>query len=103
MTKVVRQSGILVLRFLIVAVVLAAVPVTYLYFAQHSMIYHPRPYSSDYARLAGFDGLEITYRIPAGQQTAFYIPCRNDLPRRIWLAFCGNGSLALDWAGLFQR
>jgi hypothetical protein len=33
------------------------------------------------------------------QTTAFYIPARNNeqLPSRLWVAFCGNGSLALDW------
>jgi len=92
-----------VLRALVVAVILAALPVIYLYFAQHSMIYHPRPYSPNYARLAGFDGLEISYRISAGEETAFYIPARSSSPQRVWLAFCGNGSLALDWTNLFQH
>jgi len=26
-----------------------------------------------------------------------YIPSREVLPKRLWIAFCGNGSLALDW------
>jgi len=45
------------------------------------------------------NGEEIFYTLPFGKQTAFYIPARNNeqLPSRLWVAFCGNGSLALDW------
>jgi uncharacterized protein len=41
----------------------------------------------------------FTNSLPFGKQVAFYIPATNAkaLPRRIWFAFCGNGSLALDW------
>ena len=92
-----------IIQALGVVLLVITAPVAWLYFAQHSMIYHPRPYSSNYARLAGFDGLEISYRISAGEETAFYIPARSGPPRRVWLAFCGNGSLALDWANLFQH
>lgn len=98
-----KRIGIWLLGFLTVALVLVTPVVLFLYFAQHSMIYHPRPYGSNYARLAGVDGLEISYRISAGDETAFYIPARSGLPRRVWLAFCGNGSLALDWSDLFKR
>ena len=36
---------------------------------------------------------------------AFYIPPRDrsDLSRQIWVVFCGNGSLALDWLPLTER
>ncbi len=88
-------------RLLLVIGILAVLPVAWLYFGQHSLIYHPRPYSANYARLAGFQGVEIPYRISCGSQTAYFIPARNGKSRRIWLAFCGNGSLALDWASLF--
>src|SRR5207253_1899230 len=45
------------------------------------------------------NGEEISYTLPFGKQTAFYVPARNNgqLPARLWIAFCGNGSLALDW------
>jgi uncharacterized protein len=79
-----------------------AAPIAWLYFAQHSMIYHPRPYSSNYARVAGFDGIEIPYQVKAGAQTAYFVPAKKGPPRRLWMAFCGNGSLALDWMGLLQ-
>jgi uncharacterized protein len=73
--------------------------VTLIHFRQHSMIYHPRPYDASYAQALPANGQEISYTLPFGQQLAFYVPARNNerLPRRLWIAFCGNGSLALDW------
>jgi pimeloyl-ACP methyl ester carboxylesterase len=73
--------------------------VALIYFKQHSMIYHPRPYDPSYAQVLPANGEEISYTLPFGKQTAFYIPARDNgrLPARLWIAFCGNGSLALDW------
>jgi alpha-beta hydrolase superfamily lysophospholipase len=50
------------------------------------------------------NGEEISYMLPFGKQTAFYIPARNmgRLPSRLWVAFCGNGSLALDWTTILD-
>ena len=63
------------------------------------MVYHPRPYGAGYAQALPTNGEGIFYTLPFGKQTAFYIPARNNeqLPSRLWVAFCGNGSLALDW------
>ena len=63
------------------------------------MVYHPRPYDTSYAQVLPPNGQEISYTLPFGRQTAFYIPPRNSgrSPVRLWIAFCGNGSLALDW------
>ena len=61
------------------------------------MIYHPRPYDASYARSLPANGVEISYTLPFGKQTAFYIPGRDKIPKRLWVAFCGNGSLTLDW------
>jgi pimeloyl-ACP methyl ester carboxylesterase len=70
-----------------------------IYFKQHSMVYHPRQYGAGYAQALPANGEEISYTLPFGKQTAFYIPARNNgrLPSRLWVAFCGNASLALDW------
>src|SRR5919204_4768963 len=90
-------------RRLIVAVLTALVAVVALvYFSQHAMLYHPRPYDSRYASFLPPDGVELSFRIPAGKQVAFYLPrgLGRELPKRLWVAFCGNGSLALDWTGL---
>jgi pimeloyl-ACP methyl ester carboxylesterase len=51
------------------------------------------------------DAVEIEFATVAGKQTAFYLPRGNGarLPKRVWVAFCGNGSLALDWTGAIAR
>ena len=61
------------------------------------MIYHPRPYDSRYGVKLPANGVEINYTVSAGKCSAFYIPSREIFPKRLWIAFCGNGSLALDW------
>ena len=73
-----------------------AVP-SFLFFRQHAMIYHPRPYDSRYGVKLPANAVEINYTVSAGKCSAFYIPSRDVLPERLWIAFCGNGSLALDW------
>ncbi len=69
------------------------------------MLYHPRPYDASYATALPSDGTEINFTAVSGKQVAFYLPCGQDrqLPKRIWIAFCGNGSLALDWVQLLQQ
>ena len=91
---------------LIVCVVLAFLAgVFFLYFRQHSMLYHPRPYDESYATALPRDGMELEFTTVAGKQVAFYLPRGNGqrLPKRIWIAFCGNGSLALDWTWLVTQ
>lgn len=89
-----------------VVAVLAAVllgVVAFLYLGQHSMIYHPRPYTPGYyARALPPDGVAIDYSLPFGKQRAYYIPGHDSIPKRLWVAFCGNGSLALDWTTILQ-
>jgi hypothetical protein len=72
----------------------------FIHFCQHSLIYHPCPCGTAYVQVLPPKGVEIEYALPFGKQIAFYIPPPNDGPKRIWIAFCGNGSLALDWTGL---
>jgi pimeloyl-ACP methyl ester carboxylesterase len=67
------------------------------------MIYHPRPYGGSYVHALPTNGAQIDYVLPFGKQTAYYIPGRNQVPRRIWVAFSGNGSLALDWTTMLRR
>ena len=75
-----------------------------IYFKQHSMVYHPRPYGAGYAQALPANGEEISYTLPFGRQTAFYVSPRNSgqSPVRLWVAFCGNGSLALDWTTILE-
>ena len=70
--------------------------------SQHWAIYHPRRYGPDYARVLPTNGAEIQYALPFGKQTAFYIPPPSEPPKRVWVAFCGNGSLALEWTRLLS-
>jgi uncharacterized protein len=86
-------------RISILLILLFATLVGIIYFKQHAFVYHPRPYDESYAYALPANGEELHYSLPFGKQVAFYIPSTNAaaLPRRIWFAFCGNGSLALDW------
>jgi pimeloyl-ACP methyl ester carboxylesterase len=69
------------------------------------MLYHPRPYDAGYAHALPPDGVELHFTTLVGKQVAFYLPRGADtrLPKRIWVAFCGNGSLALDWTWLVAQ
>jgi uncharacterized protein len=92
-------------RFVLAFVVAIIGVVVLVYFSQHSMLYHPRPYDARYANFLPPDGVELQFRTSAGKQVAFYLPrgLGTRLPKRIWVAFCGNGSLALDWTGLIAH
>jgi hypothetical protein len=50
--------------------------VAVIYFRQHSMIYHPRPYDASYTHALPSNGVEVNYTLPAGKQTTYYIPGR---------------------------
>lgn len=76
--------------------------VAFIYFRQHSMIYHPRPYDENYMGTFPPAGLELEYNLPEGKQMGYYVPGQDPIPQRLWLAFCGNGSLALDWMSLLR-
>ena len=78
--------------------ILLLIALAFLYFRQHSMVYHPRPYDESYAYALPARGVEINYTVAGGKDVAYYIPGSQKLPKRLWLAFCGNGSLALDFA-----
>jgi pimeloyl-ACP methyl ester carboxylesterase len=69
------------------------------------MLYHPRPYDAGYAHALPPDSVELHFTTLAGKQVAFYLPRGADtrLPKRIWVAFCGNGSLTLDWTWLIAQ
>ena len=66
------------------------------------MIYHPRPYRGAYLKALPLNGQQIDYVLPFGRQAAYYISGNGPAPKRIWIAFCGNGSVALDWTGMLR-
>jgi uncharacterized protein len=86
-----------VIRALLSFFLLLLVALSILYFRQHAMVYHPRPYDESYAYAFPADGVEINYTVATAKYCAYYIPATAPLPKHLWIAFCGNGSLALDW------
>ena len=74
-----------------------------MYFKQHSLVYHPRPYDESYAYAFPASGVEINYTVATAKYVAFYVPGTNPMPKRLWVAFCGNGSLALDWTSILKQ
>src|SRR5215469_1554273 len=86
-----------IVRFVVVFFVLVLVVLSILYFRQHSMVYHPRSYDDSYSYALPSDGVEINYSVANAKYAAFYVPGIHPIPKRLWVAFCGNGSLALDW------
>ena len=67
------------------------------------MVYHPRPYDESYAYALPADGVEISYSVANAKYIAFYLPGTKPMPTRLWVAFCGNGSLALDWRTILHQ
>lgn len=93
-----RKISRTVLVFLLILIVALSI----LYFRQHSLVYHPRSYDNNYVYALPADGEEINYTVGAASYRAYFIPGAKPLPKRIWLAFCGNGSLALDWTSILR-
>ncbi|MBA2269033.1 MAG: alpha/beta hydrolase [Chthoniobacterales bacterium] len=92
-------------KLLLVLVALLLIPAALLFFRQHSMIYYPRAYAATYQRMLPPGTQELEYNTPAGKQVAFYLPARSGaaMPARVWVAFSGNASVALDWLDVVAR
>ena len=99
----VRFASRKVIRALLIFCLLLLAALSILYFRQHSMVYHPRPYDASYAYAFPANGVEINYTVATAKYCAYYIPGNAPLPKRLWLAFCGNGSLALDWTTILRE
>src|SRR5260370_8300783 len=92
-----------VIRTLLGIGLLLVAALSILYFRQHSMVYHPRPYHESYAYAFPANGVEINYTVATAKYFAYYIPATAPFPKRLWIAFCGNGSLALDWTTILRE
>jgi pimeloyl-ACP methyl ester carboxylesterase len=92
-----------IIRALLSVCLLLLAALSILYFRQHSMVYHPRPYDESYAYAFPADGVEINYTVATAKYSAYYLPGSAPSPKRLWLAFCGNGSLALDWTTILRE
>lgn len=78
-----------------------AVPLL-LYVFQEKLIYHPRPYPSgqfDKVRSHFKERFSVLkYTTSFGPQQAYYIsPRAREIPESLWVAYGGNGWLALSW------
>ncbi len=94
------------LRVLIYPLALALIPIVFLYYRQHSMIYHPRAYSAELLRSIPPNLAQLRYTTTgAGKQLAFYVPPKSGerTPARVWIVFSGNASLALGWLHFVER
>ena len=83
----------------ILLLILVGVPLLLLLF-QGRIIYHPRGY--DAALLRGVEAEPLRYTTSQGTQVAWLNPAHLTDPECVWLVFCGNGSVALDFAGYFH-
>ncbi len=95
------------LNLLLIAAGFLLLFATFLFFYQRKMIYFPRRYDTAYAMRPPGRAVEIHFTTSQGAQTAFYFPPRGAAdparpPRRLWILFHGNASLALDWLDLLE-
>ncbi len=93
------------MKVLFFLALIVLVPFALLFFLQHSLIYHARAYPAGFERSLPVGMRQLSYTTGAGRQLAFYLPPRSgaSLPTRLWTAFTGNASVALDWLPLAQR
>jgi uncharacterized protein len=91
------------IRFVAGVFLLLLIALSILYFKQHALVYHPRPYDESYVYALPANGVEINYTGANAKYVAFYVPGIHATPKRLWVAFCGNGSLALDWTSILKQ
>ncbi|MDB6074840.1 MAG: alpha/beta hydrolase [Verrucomicrobiaceae bacterium] len=78
--------------------ILASLVVLLLLF-QEKLIYHSRGY--DAAFLRGVNARPLAFTTSQGKQVAWLAPQLRAPPEHVWLVFCGNGTVALDFEGYF--
>ena len=92
-----------IIRFIAGVFLLLLIALSIMYFRQHALVYHPRPYDESYVYSLPANGVEITYTVANAKYVAYYVPGIQAMPKRLWIAFCGNGSLALDWTTILKQ
>lgn len=94
-----HPAAIWVIRAAFALLLIPVVLASFLYIQQHKFIYHPRPYFARELQGLPNNLVELDFGTGSGRQTAFYLAPTGAtrLPDRIWVAFCGNGSVGLDW------
>lgn len=92
-----------IIRLVAGLLVVLLITLSILYFRQHSLVYHPRPYDESYVYALPANGLEINYTVATAKYVAYYVPGIHPTPKPLWIAFCGNSSLALDWTTILRQ
>lgn len=92
-----------IIRFVFGVFAVLLIALSILYFRQHSLVYHPRPYDESFVYALPANGVEINYTVANAKYVAFFVPGIQATPKRLWVAFCGNGSLALDWTTILKQ
>lgn len=105
MNTTMPRLGRAFIRVVLFLLLIVAALVTSLFFAQHLLIYHPRRYVDGFEHLLPAGTVQLEYTTTAGKQLAFYLPPHSApaSPRRVWVAFSGNASVALDWLDLAKH
>ncbi len=93
MVKKLLKSLMTILILLLLSVVLLLVS------CQSKLIYMPRHYEASLLR--GIDARPLSYETSQGKQTAWVHPAKATGDSLVWLVFCGNGTVALDWVDYF--
>src|SRR5260370_4954991 len=89
-----------VIRTLLGVCLLLLAALSILYFCQHSMVYHPRPYDEGYAYAFPANGVEINYTVSTTKYWTYYIPATAPFRKLHSIAFCGNRSLLIAWTSI---
>lgn len=102
--RLLRQA---MLNFILIIGGLAIVFCASLFVFQRKLIYLPRAYMPSYKITLPPNTIELPYSTPgSGAQVAFYIPPAADPaapPGAIWMFFCGNASVGLDWLDFLDK
>lgn len=76
-----------------------------LVFLQTRLIYMPRPYDVDPAKLMSGKGRQVRYEVDGKPGVSYYFPpadAGTTTPSTLWVMFGGNAALALDWMDVIE-
>ncbi len=92
------------LKFGVVLVIIAMLPLLLIAGCQSRLIYHPRTYAPGQARswAQAAPGKIIDFQTSQGRQRAF-LQGNLTSPRNLWLVSCGNATVALEGSSFITR
>src|SRR5207245_11391061 len=86
-----------IIRFVAGLFVVLLITLSILYFRQHSLVYHPRPYDESYVYALPANGLEINYNVATAKYVEYYVPGIHQTTKQLCISFCGHGYLSIVW------